>query len=93
MYFFWQGMPYVGLSLDKKRRILNLTDDSENPLGAWNQMVIECLNNEIKVWENGDLVNYGYNATASSGQIALQAEGAEVEFRKVVLTPIRSFSE
>jgi hypothetical protein len=56
-------------------------------------MVIECLADKIKVWENGDLVNYGYNATASSGQIALQAEGAEVEFRKVLITPIDELSE
>ncbi|MGB5554109.1 MAG: DUF1080 domain-containing protein [Flavobacteriaceae bacterium] len=77
-----------GVTEGKKRRILNLTDGSENKLGEWNYMTIECLKNEIKVWLNGDLVNHGYNATASSGQIALQAEGAEVEFRKVDLTPI-----
>ncbi|GAB4232211.1 MAG: DUF1080 domain-containing protein [Acidobacteriota bacterium] len=68
------------------RRILNLTDDSENPVGEWNTMVIECRDREIKVWVNGDLVNHGFNATASSGKIAIQAEGAEVEFRKVLLT-------
>ncbi|MBN1558728.1 DUF1080 domain-containing protein [candidate division KSB1 bacterium] len=77
----------------KKRRILNLTDGSENPVGEWNTMVIECLGNAVKVWVNGDLVNYGYNATASKGQIALQAEGSEVEFRKVRLTPITALSE
>lgn len=64
-----------GITEGKKRRILNLTNGSENPLKEWNQMTIECLKNEIKVWVNGDLVNHGYNATASSGQIALQAEG------------------
>lgn len=72
----------------KQRNIKNLTDNSEKPLGQWNEMVIECLNREIKVWVNGDLVNYGYNATTDRGQIALQAEGSEVEFRKVTLTPI-----
>jgi hypothetical protein len=82
-----------GTTEDKKRRIPNLTDNSENPLGEWNEMIIECFNNEIMVWVNGALVNYGYNATASSGQIALQAEGAEVEFRKVVLTPIPKLSK
>ena len=51
-------------------------------------MTIECLGNAVKVWVNGDLVNHGFDATASRGQIALQAEGAEVEFRKVRLTPI-----
>ena len=82
-----------GITEGKKRRILNLTDDSEKPLGEWNHMKIECLKNEIKVWVNGDLVNYGYNATADNGQIALQAEGSEVEFRKVELTPITALSE
>lgn len=82
-----------GITEGKKRRIKNLTDGSEKPLGEWNSMMIECLANQIKVWVNGDLVNYGYDATASNGQIALQAEGAEVEFRKVVLTPIDALTE
>jgi hypothetical protein len=69
----------------KKRRIINLTDSSEKPLGEWNTMVIECKRNEIKVWVNGDLVNHGTNCTANKGQIALQAEGSEVEFKTVAL--------
>ena len=45
-------------------------------------MVIECVGDEVKVWVNGDLVNHGTKCTATKGQIALQAEGSEVEFRK-----------
>ena len=82
-----------GITEGKLRRIKNLTDDSEKPVGEWNSMTVECLQNTIKVWLNGDLVNYGYNATASKGQIALQAEGAEVEFRKIQLTPIVELSD
>ena len=77
----------------KKRRILNLTDGSENPVGEWNNMVIECVNDEIKVWVNGELVNHGYNCTATKGQIAVQAEGSEVEFRKLELTPISKITD
>lgn len=77
----------------KERRIINLTDDSEKPLGEWNTMTLECVGNKIRVWVNGNLVNDGYNCTANKGNIALQAEGAEVEFRKVELTPIRQLSE
>lgn len=79
-----------GITEGKGRRILNLTDGSEKPLGQWNRMVIACLGDEVKVWVNGDLVNHGSDCTATKGQIALQAEGAEVEFRKLLLTPIRS---
>tara|TARA_R110002167_G_scaffold26182_8_gene90282 strand:+ start:4804 stop:5493 length:690 start_codon:yes stop_codon:yes gene_type:complete len=82
-----------GITEGKERRIKNLTDGSEKPLGEWNTMVIECVEDKIKVWLNGDLVNYGYNATARSGQIALQAEGAEVEFNKLLLTPIKAITE
>jgi hypothetical protein len=81
-----------GIVEGKKRRILNLTDGSENPVGEWNSMTIECLGNSIKVWVNGDLVNHGFDCTADKGQIALQAEGSEVEFRKIDLTPITEFS-
>ena len=77
-----------GVVEGKARRIRNLTDDSENPLGEWNSMIIECVNDEIKVWLNGDVVNYGYNCTATQGQIAVQAEGSEVEFRKLEITPV-----
>jgi len=56
-------------------------------------MVVECFGNEVKVWVNGELVNHGFNATASKGQIAVQAEGSEVEFSKLMLTPIASLSQ
>ncbi len=82
-----------GITEGKARRILNLTDNSEKPVGEWNQMIIECLKDEVKVWVNGDLVNHGSKCTASKGQIALQAEGSEVEFRKLLLTPISKLSD
>ena len=82
-----------GITEGKKRRILNLTDGSENSAGEWNTMVVECLGKSIKVWVNGDLVNYGFDCTVDSGQIAVQAEGSEVEFRKIYLTNITTFSE
>jgi hypothetical protein len=82
-----------GVTEGKKRRILNLTDGSENPPGEWNSMVIECYQDDIKVWVNGDLVNEGYDCTASKGSIAIQAEGSEVEFKSLLLTKISGFSE
>ena len=75
-----------GVSEGKQRRIVNLTDNSEKPLGQWNTLTIECKGNTIKVWVNDTLVNDGYDCTASKGQIALQAEGSEVAFRKLEMT-------
>lgn len=80
-----------GITEGKGRRILNLTDGSEKPLGEWNNMVVECEGSSVKVWVNGDLVNHGTECTASQGNIALQAEGSEVEFRKVELTPMDGY--
>ena len=50
-------------------------------------MEIICKGDEVVVWVNGDLVNHGYDATVESGKIAIQAEGSEVEFRRIDLYP------
>jgi hypothetical protein len=70
------------------RRILNLGDGAEKPLGEWNTMVIEARARSLTVWVNGTLVNDGRDATADRGRIALQAEGTEIEFRKVEIGPL-----
>ena len=77
-----------GINGDKLRKIERLVQNVEKPVGDWNKMVVECKNDEIIVWVNDIVVNHGYKCTASSGQIALQAEGSEVEFRKVSLTKL-----
>jgi len=82
----WGGGP------EDSRRILNLTDKSESPAGEWNRMVIECLGDKVRVWVNGDLVNDGFDCTAREGRIAIQAEGSEVEFRRLDSTPITELS-
>lgn len=77
-----------GINGDRLRKIERLVQNVEKPVGEWNKMVVECKNDEVIVWVNDILVNHGYKCTASSGQIALQAEGSEVEFRKVSLTKL-----
>ncbi|MBL0173426.1 MAG: DUF1080 domain-containing protein [Gemmatimonadaceae bacterium] len=76
-----------GVTEGKARRIVNLTDGSERPVGQWNRMVIEAVGRSIKVWVNGTLVNHGTNATADHGQIAIQSESSEVEFRSITIAP------
>jgi len=82
-----EGQKFGGDAKDA-RHILNLVDGAEQPLGEWNSMKIVCQGDEIIVHVNGTLVNHGFNSTVTSGKIALQAEGSEVEFRKVQLTPL-----
>ncbi|TAE50052.1 MAG: DUF1080 domain-containing protein, partial [Bacteroidetes bacterium] len=56
-----------GITEGKERRVINLTDNSEKPLGEWNTMIVECYKDQIKVWVNGDLVNHGFGCTVSKG--------------------------
>jgi Domain of Unknown Function (DUF1080) len=79
-----------GITEGKGRRIRHLLDGREHPVGEWNRIVVEATGRSVTVWVNGTMVNRGTNATADRGQIALQSEGAPLEIRKVVLTPLRA---
>lgn len=83
-----EGQKFGGTEADA-RRILNLTDGAEKELGQWNTMTIECKGDEVIVHVNGVLVNHGMKSTAKSGKIAIQAEGTEVEFKKLELTDLK----
>jgi len=72
----------------KGRRHMNLTDDSEKPMGEWNKMEILCKGDAITVWVNGDLVNHAIKLSQSKGAISLQSEGALIHYRNVYLTPV-----
>lgn len=74
-----------GITEGKERRIINLTDGTEKPLGQWNKLIVECRDRSVRVWVNDQLVNAGDNCTANQGKIALQAEGSEVEFKRLRL--------
>jgi len=82
-----------GITEGKARRIPNLTDGTEKPVGEWNKMVVECVADTIKVWVNETLLNYGTNCTTKRGQIAVQAEGSEVEFRKLEVVGISAITK
>ena len=71
------------------RRHKNLTDDSEKPVGEWNRMEITCEGDTIRVKVNGDSVNEATNCTVTRGAICLQSEGAPIEFRSIVLAPLK----
>jgi hypothetical protein len=70
------------------RRHYNLTDDSEKPIGEWNDYKIVCEGDKVTIWVNGDLVNHVTKCSVTKGAICLQAEGADIEFRDIRLKPL-----
>lgn len=74
---------------DIRRRVENLVDGLERPLGEWNRMRVTCAGDRVEVEVNGTLVNLARELTVSEGAIALQSEGAGIEFRTLRLAPLR----
>jgi hypothetical protein len=72
--------------IDKDKKV-------EKPIGEWNEYVITCEGDKIKVAVNGKLQNEGTDAETTKGKILLQSEGAEVHFRNIELSPLKAPKE
>jgi hypothetical protein len=70
------------------RRVPKLKPSSEKPAGEWNTYEILCRGNTVTVIVNGVEQNRATNVSVQEGHICLQAEGAPVEFRHIVLEPL-----
>jgi len=62
------------------------TKDVEKPVGKWNRIECTVQDGEIIIYLNGILVNHAVDVLPRKGRIQIQSEGAEIFFRKVVLT-------
>ena len=51
--------------------------------GEWNHYYIRAINGEVRLWVNGEEVNGGHDCQPAEGYLALEAEGAPVEFRNL----------
>lgn len=60
----------------------------EKPPGEWNAFDIVAAGDTLTVTLNGTEVNRMTGVSPSAGMIALQSEGAPVEFRNFTLTPL-----
>ncbi len=67
-------------------------DDRESPAGEWTRLEITCAERTIEVRVNGAVVNRATNVVPSAGQILLQCEGSEIEFRRIDIEPLRARS-
>lgn len=62
---------------------------NEKPVGEWNYAEIICDGNTITAYVNGELQNKVTGTSLDEGYIGLQSEGGPVEFRNIVLTPLK----
>lgn len=63
-------------------------NDIEKPIGQWNKLECIVKDTEIFIYLNGTLVNYAIYTKPSEGRIQIQAEGAEIFYRRIDLTPL-----
>lgn len=63
-------------------------EDVEKPVGEWNRLECILRGSEIFIYLNGKLVNHAIHARPDEGRIQIQAEGAEIFYRRVDLIPL-----
>lgn len=55
------------------------------PHGEWNHYYVRAIHGEVRLWVNGEEVAGGSKCSPAQGYLALEAEGAPVEFRNLRL--------
>ena len=63
-------------------------ESSEKPAGEWNSYDITSLDGSLEVIVNGVLQNRASGMSLTEGNIALQSEGAPLQFRNIYLKPL-----
>ena len=63
--------------------------DLSRPLGQWNTCVITSKGGRVSVVINGKKAGEVTGSQPSRGSIALQSEGSEVHFRRVMLKVLK----
>ena len=71
-----------------QRKVARAKDSYEKPVGEWNTYEITCAGDTVTLHVNGVDQNRATKLGATAGHIALQSEGAPIEFRNVKLTPL-----
>lgn len=70
------------------RRTVKFYESSEKPLGEWNHYRIVFDGPTLELFVNGTLQNVATHCEVVPGHIALQSEGAWIEFRNVKIRPM-----
>ena len=61
----------------------------EKPVGEWNKFETICLHGKVEAFINGQFVNETTGCTLDSGYIGIQSEGAEIEIRAIIFSPLK----
>jgi len=72
----------------KDRHTVKMKPSNEKPIGEWNQYEITADHQHLVLKVNGEIQNEATGFAEMPGHILLQAEGAEIEFRNIELTPL-----
>lgn len=70
------------------RKLARQQNSSEKPVGEWNTYDIVCSGDTLTLIVNGVRQNRATHLSLSEGFIALQSEGAPIEFRNIRLAPL-----
>ncbi|MBX3356764.1 MAG: DUF1080 domain-containing protein [Phycisphaeraceae bacterium] len=70
------------------RRTRKMAESSERPLGEWNHYRIVLDGGALELHVNGVLQNTAEACEVRPGRVALQSEGAFIEFRNITLRPL-----
>ncbi len=69
------------------RRILKYGLHNEKEPGQWNSYDVYCVDQTVRPYVNGKLMNEASDCAITDGKICLQSEGAPIEFRNIYIEP------
>ncbi|MCF7668933.1 MAG: DUF1080 domain-containing protein [Verrucomicrobia bacterium] len=72
------------------RRTAKMHQSNEKPLGEWNDYEIELAGEDLAIRVNRLLQNKASDCWVTPGKICLQSEGAKMEYRNIVVIPIKT---
>ena len=87
---FWNIGKFEMQTEEKRRRGRNTskTHFAERPIGEWNEYEIHVVGGDVVLIVNGQELNRAWDVAELAGKIALQSEGAAIQFRKIRLAPV-----
>ena len=80
--------PKIGYTVGEETSVVGETNGSRcfptkrlmRPAGQWNHYYVRAVNGELRLWVNGEEVSGGTACSPATGYLALESEGAPVEF-------------